>query len=403
MPPQTQRTPTRASLRKILENLYVTDSELTAFCIDHFHAINRKFTNGMDRIQKENLLLDAIHPQSVLSALEERHGSDSPIISQLIKYERPPILKNASPQICALGDQIEVLRQQRSQIEARGEDVSELDSKIRQLRRQQRDLPRQPQLQPGEVLEAGRYKLIEKLGDGGFGVVWCAWDAVMDTTVAVKVMHPNLIHDEARFARFQRGAKQMSQCHHPHIVRVREGLREDEGFHYYVMEYLSGGTLLDRVLNRTMSKREALRIIVDVADALSYAHERGLIHRDVKPENILLDCNGEAQLTDFDLAWVAYSTGGTKSALGTALYAAPEAFDGGTPGHGADMFSLAMTCAFVLFEDRLPGVALREGSAFIRRLPCAEAIKQVLLRATQPQASQRYASMAEFTAALVQA
>lgn len=403
MPSQVHRTPTRLSLRKILEALYVTDSELTAFCIDHFHAVSRKFTNGMDRIQKENLLLEAIHPQTVLFALEERHGSGSPIIAQLIKYERPPVLKNASPQICALGDQIEVLRQKRFNLEAQGADVSELDLQLRQLRRQQRDLPRQPQLQPGEVLEAGRYKLIEKLGDGGFGVVWCAWDAVMDLTVAIKVMHPNLIHDEARFARFHRGAKQMSQCHHPHIVRVREGLREDEGFHYYVMEHLSGGTLMERVLNKTLSRQEALRIIVDVGDALSYAHKRGLIHRDVKPENILLDCNGEAQLTDFDLVWVAYTTGGTKSALGTALYAAPEAFDEGHPGHGADIFSLAMTCAFVLFEARLPGVALREGSAFIRQLPCAEAVKQVLLRATQPDPSQRYASMADFAAALVQA
>lgn len=393
-------TPTRASLRKLLDALYSTDLALVTFCIEAFPALSRRFSTGMERQQKQNMLLEAVPPAEVLAAISEARPDATAAVEATIRFETPQAVQDESPKMRELSEQLERLAQQRHALFEQGTTVAALDDEMRRLRRQQRDLAQQPQLQPGEVLGHGRFRLLERCGTGGFGVVWRAWDTVMRARVAIKILHPHLASDVTRVGRFDRGARQMYESHHRHIVRVVEGLRTEDGFHYYVMEYVPGGTLLDAVLNKTVDRQQALRMLLDVGEALSYAHKRGMIHRDVTPQNILLDVSGEALLTDFDLAWVAATTGGTSGALGTVLYAAPEVIDAAEPGIETDVYSLAMTTAFVLYGARLPSSILGERAAFLRQLACGEPLRRVLLQATQTQPQQRQPSIDAFCRAL---
>ncbi len=144
--------------------------------------------------------------------------------------------------------------------------------------------------------------------------------------MAIKVLHAQYSGDSTRRERFFRGARQMALLHHQNVVRVIEEECEDGGFQFYVMEYIGGGTFRQAVLDDILSLEERLRVILEVGEALVLAHGRSVIHRDVKPANILLDEDGRPKLTDFDLVRAADTTGGTRTQgmLGTFLYTAPE-------------------------------------------------------------------------------
>jgi serine/threonine protein kinase len=168
------------------------------------------------------------------------------------------------------------------------------------------------------------------------------------------------------------------------------------------MEYLRDGDLRRLVLDGRIVADDMAAIVADIADALDYAHGHGMVHRDVKPANILFDHAGRAKLTDFDLVRAADTTGGTRTgALGTFGYVAPEALDQAREaGPAADIYSLGMTAAFILNGTDLPGIVHRAPEQFIKHLPCEEAIKQILLHAVDPELEHRLASMREFASLL---
>ncbi len=187
------------------------------------------------------------------------------------------------------------------------------------------------------------------------GEVYLARDEVLDREVAVKVLAERYSHDGEAVERFKREARSAAALSHPNIVPVHDLGESAGGAHYIVMEYVPGGTLKERILRGgPMDARTAAGISCQVAAALGGAHEGGVIHRDVKPENILFARSGEAKVTDFGIARAASSPRLTEAgfALGTADYMSPEQTMGGPVGPESDLYSLGVVLYQMLTGER---------------------------------------------------
>lgn len=298
--------------------------------------------------------------------------------------------------------QIERARERKQRLQQAGESTSQVDREILSLRRQIRE---GGQLRAGDSLGEGRYLLIELIGQGGFAHIWKAADRVHPAAVAIKVLHTNLAGDPHKRERFFRGARRMAELQHPAVVPVLERHGEDGGYHYFVMEYVAGGDLREAVLEKALTQEQFLSVILRIGEALALAHTRGLIHRDVKPANILLPVPERPLLTDFDLVGAADTTGGTRTgAMGTIIYAAPECLDRPQEADPrADIYSLGMTTIFGLHGADLPLHMLRNPELVVSQLPCSQALKEVLSKAISLNPDDRYQSVGEFLAALQQA
>jgi hypothetical protein len=235
--------------------------------------------------------------------------------------------------------------------------------------------------------------------------VWEALDRRRDERVAVKVLHSELAGDVTRRERFFRGARLMASLVDEAVVRVVEPAREEEGYCYFVMELLAGVDFQRAVVEEKLPPERALEVVLTIAGALGRAHRQGIVHRDVKPSNILLDAAGSPKLTDFDLALAEDTTGGTRSgAMGTFLYAAPEVL--GRPqaaGPAADVYSLGMTAIFGLRGAAVPLAALGDRRGLVAELSCDAAVKDVLTKAVSLLPEERYPDAGMFGAALRQA
>ena len=363
--------PERGKIRRMLDELLVNDSDIDAFCIDHFPEVRRRFAAGMDRVAKLNLLLVHTDGAEVLDKVRKQQAA-APITADAARLAK-----------------IEALAEQREAALFRGDGTDRIDEEIRALKRLLRQGPR---LSAGEILD-GRYKLREVVGSGGFADVWLAWDRKLAQSVAVKVLHGHFTPEKIHWQRFARGARNMAKLsqRHPGFVKVLGDPAEDGGYHYFVMEYLPEGDLRQAVLSGRLSQDQALGTILTVAEALHFAHEQGLIHRDVKPQNILLDKGGAARLGDFDLVAAPDSTGGTRTGpLGTFIYAAPEELEDATSvDRRTDVYSLGMTAVFTLYSRDLPHKVIRSPVDFVAELSCSPAIKEVLTRAISWEAAER--------------
>lgn len=197
---------------------------------------------------------------------------------------------------------------------------------------------------PTEVPLPAGYTVVEKLGEGGFATVWLAEQGQLGRRVAVKLLGETLGDDERerRFLAECRAVGRLSS--HPAVVTVHDAGTTEEGRPYLVMEHLSGGSLHDRLRSRgPMTWAEATVIGVHVADALSAAHDTGILHRDVKPANVLLDDTGAPKLADFGIARLAEGTAtATGHVLGTILYTPPEVLSGQRPAPTADVWALGV-------------------------------------------------------------
>ena len=194
----------------------------------------------------------------------------------------------------------------------------------------------------------GRYRLDAQIGAGGMSTVYRAFDAVLERRVAVKLMHREIAADTDQLERFRREARAVAQLSHPHIVGVIDAGEED-GRPYIVFEYVEGETLKDRI--RRMGRLpvdESIAYAIEIARALAAAHARHIVHRDVKPQNVLIDEEGSAKVTDFGIARSLDEEGLTAEGrvLGTTDYVSPEQALGHDVNGQSDIYSLGV----VLFE-----------------------------------------------------
>jgi hypothetical protein len=203
---------------------------------------------------------------------------------------------------------------------------------------------------------AGRYSLERELGRGGMGIVLLARDVALDRPVAVKLLPPAMAAQTALRERFLSEARMAARLSHPNIIPIF-AVDQVEAFVFFVMAYVDGETLGSRLLGRgPLSPAEGTRMIQEVAWALAYAHLRGIVHRDVKPDNILLErATGRALVSDFGIARRTDASGGTAvgEVLGTAQYMSPEQASGEPVDGRSDLYSLGVV-AFYALSGRLP-------------------------------------------------
>jgi eukaryotic-like serine/threonine-protein kinase len=200
----------------------------------------------------------------------------------------------------------------------------------------------------GEVI-ANRYELVELVGTGGMSSVYKAHDGLLERNVALKILHPHYGEDDEYVERFRREARMVAQMSHPNIVTVIDR-GEDDGQQYIVFELVDGENL-KQLVERTgpLPVRRVGELGVAIADALAFAHEHGLVHRDVKPQNVLLTPDGEAKVTDFGIARsldVEHGVTQTGTVLGTSNYLSPEQASGKPVTPATDVYSLGV----VLYE-----------------------------------------------------
>ena len=208
-----------------------------------------------------------------------------------------------------------------------------------------------------EVKIAGRYRLEGRLGFGGMSTVHLALDLRLERQVAVKLLAEHLADDPTFVSRFQREAQAAARLVHPNIVQIFDsGLDEPSGRHFIVMEYIEGQSCAEILRDDGwVEVDEAVSIIEQSCEGLDYAHRHGVVHRDVKPGNLLRAREGEVKLADFGIAKATEQSSITQvgSVLGTAAYLAPEQARGEEAGPRADLYALGVV-AYQLISGRLP-------------------------------------------------
>src|SRR5215218_7089736 len=264
----------------------------------------------------------------------------------------------------------------------------------------------------GTVL-SGRYRLESKLGSGGMSTVYLARDETLQRWVAVKVMRREISDQPDQIERFRREARAVAQLSHPNVVAVIDA-GEDGGYPYIVFEYVAGETLKQRIDRLgPLPVDEAAAYAIEIGRGLAAAHARRMVHRDVKPQNVLIDVDGRAKVTDFGIARTLESDGLTKTGrvLGTTDYVSPEQ----AMGRGVDARSDVYSLGVLLYEmltgevpfraDTLVGVAMKHVNEQMpdvqrRRPEISSALAAVIERATAKEPKKRYPDMASCLADL---
>src|SRR5271155_207330 len=245
---------------------------------------------------------------------------------------------------------------------------------------------------PVGMLVSGRYRLDARIGHGGMSTVYRGFDEVLERAVAVKVMDRAVASDSDQLERFRREARAVAQLNHPHIVTVIDA-GEDDQMAYIVFEYVEGENLKDRIRREgPLPIPEAVAYAIEIARALSAAHSRQIVHRDVKPQNVLLDSEGSAKITDFGIARTLTEEGltGDGRVLGTTDYVSPEQALGHPVTGQSDVYSLGV----VLYEMLTGEVPFRGDS------PVAVAMKHV--REELPDLQRQRAHVSAALAAVVE-
>ena len=251
--------------------------------------------------------------------------------------------------------------------------------------------------------ELGQYKILAEIGRGGMGIVYKAYQTSLNREVALKVLPPNLANDENLVKRFHREAEAAARLSHPNIVQIFD-INEISGIHFFAMEYLRGETLTQKIEREgPLSLKEAARITMMVADALNYSHSEGIVHRDIKPGNIMIDPHGHIKVTDFGLARAIESSRLTMTGtiIGTPEYMSPEQARGENLDGRSDLYSLGtvlyeMLTAKLPFEATTPfAVAQKQiyeplPSPRSIRSEIPPALEAIILKATQKAPQDRY-------------
>lgn len=249
---------------------------------------------------------------------------------------------------------------------------------------------------------ANRYRLDTLIAEGGFAQVWRAFDLELQRVVAVKVPKPSRLQSSDAF---MAEARRVARLKHPGIVQVYD-VGTDGELCFIVSEFVEGGSLADRLSKNPLSTEQAIRWIIDIAEALEHAHLHGVIHRDIKPANILIDHHGRALLADFGIAQSANKAGQEALSLGTLRYMSPEQLEGRACDPRSDIFSLGVvlheaTTGRLPYSSVEPNVLRREIVAGIQAVPSVpDQINGICQKALQRNPSDRHVSAACFAAEL---
>jgi tRNA A-37 threonylcarbamoyl transferase component Bud32 len=261
----------------------------------------------------------------------------------------------------------------------------------------------------GTVL-SDRYRLEAKLGSGGMSTVYLARDEVLDRPVAVKLMHREITEQPDQLERFNQEARAVAKLSNPNVVAVIDA-GEDNGRPYIVLEYIQGETLKQRISRvGALDATEALAYSLEIAQGLAVAHEMGIVHRDVKPQNVLIDSTGRAKLTDFGISRQLNAEGVTAAGkvVGTTDYVAPEQAMGKEVDPRSDIYSLGIVL-YEMFTGDVPfeaesqiGVAMKHVNedlpdVQIRRPDISAASARVVEKSTEKDQDDRYATIEEMS------
>ena len=248
-----------------------------------------------------------------------------------------------------------------------------------------------------------RYRVKQTIGGGGMANVYLARDIILDRDVAVKVLRLEYANDEEFIARFHREAHSAASLSHPNIVNIYD-VGEEDGIYYMVMEYVDGMTLKKYIQTYgSVEEVEALEIMKQITSAISHAHSHDIVHRDIKPQNILIDSYGKVKVTDFGIAVALSATSltQTNSVLGSVHYLSPEQARGGMANKKSDIYSLGIVL-FELLTGRLPfwgqsavSIALKhlqsETPSLRRWIPdIPQSVENIVLKATAKDPFHRY-------------
>ncbi len=264
-----------------------------------------------------------------------------------------------------------------------------------------------------DLKRVGKYDILDKLGEGGFGAVYLAHHTKLQKQVALKILHPQVASDEVLAAYFEREALALARLEHPNIVRVYDYDQVD-GLSFIVMEFVDG-TNLDRILRdkKYLSPGEAVPIFEQLLAALGYAHVNGIVHRDIKPSNIMITKSNIVKITDFGIAKVAGSAKLTRTGTGAGslLYMSPEQIRGKDIDNRSDLYSVGVTM-YQVVTGRTPFEAdsdyeIMTGhlehtppppTEFRSSLP--QAVSQVIMKSLEKKPERRYQNAEEMSSAL---
>lgn len=255
---------------------------------------------------------------------------------------------------------------------------------------------------------ANRYEILSLIGQGGMADVYKAKDTILNRIVAIKVLRDKLSQDAMALVRFQREASAASRLSHPNVVDIYD-VGEYEGMHYIVMEFIRGRTLKELIAQRgALDVDEAIGIMKQLVSAINHAHENNIIHRDIKPQNVLVKDDGTIKITDFGIAVANGSVQLTfnNTVMGSAHYLAPETTQGKEPNEQVDIYSLGIVF-YELLTGKVPFTGktpteiaikhLRKPMPFVRdfnpNIP--QSVENIILKATAKNLSQRYVSCKE--------
>jgi beta-lactam-binding protein with PASTA domain/tRNA A-37 threonylcarbamoyl transferase component Bud32 len=264
----------------------------------------------------------------------------------------------------------------------------------------------------GQTL-GGRYELLARVGGGGMALVYKARDNLLNRIVAVKVLRQQFMHDEDFVRRFRREAQAAASLSHPNIVSIYD-VGQEEDTHYIIMEFVDGANLNEIIRERApLQMEEAVRIASQICDALDHAHLNQIIHRDIKPHNIMIGNNGRVKVTDFGIARAVTSSTITQtgSVVGSVHYFSPEHAKGVPTGEKSDLYSLGIVL-YQMLTGRLPFLGESPISVALKHLQdpfeqprkvnphIPQSVENIILRAMRKNPQERYRSAQQMQADL---
>ena len=267
-------------------------------------------------------------------------------------------------------------------------------------------------LKTGTII-AERYEILGKIGTGGMADVYKAKDHKLNRFVAVKVLKPEFREDTTFIRKFKSEAQAAAVLTHPNIVNVFD-VGDDNGVYYIVMELIEGITLKEYISKKgKLSVKEATSIAIQVSMGLEAAHSHGIVHRDVKPQNIIISMDGKVKVTDFGIARAASSNTISSNVMGSVHYSSPEQVRGGYSDEKSDIYSLGITM-FEMLTGRVPfngettvAIAIKHiqeempsPKEFVPEIPSS--VASIVLKCCQKSPDRRYQNMAELIADLKQ-